>query len=436
MVALLGALAYLLVAERSRASSLARVLEGMSQENERLKVHLEARSRYAARELELVHRQLRRRAFDLHDLFTTSGEIRNFPSLEAFLGSFLLTLIGQMRCQGAALFLPPGPDGGPFALQYYKGIRLVARNAPGFARDSELHRRLTGNGHFVPLQDSRGDGAWARETAALRDLGFVAAAPLMGRDDLLGAVMLGEKLDGMPYRESDWELLAILLSQAAVTLENAHLFERLNRLYQGIVQALVAAIDARDPSTLGHTQRTAWIASRIAQRMGMEGEDLDLFQLGALLHDIGKIGLTESILRRSVLTPINAGQVRLIREHPVRGAEILGKIPYLHDAVDLARHHHERYDGTGYPDGLAGEEISLGSRILGVADAYEAMTAPRKYKKRRSPHEALQEIVKCAGTQFDPRVVDALVGIVEGEGGQELFVGAVAPGLTAVSSKR
>ncbi len=182
----------------------------------------------------------------------------------------------------------------------------------------------------------------------------------------------------------------------------------LRRMFTQTIRALASAIDARDPSTKRHSEHVSGIAVEIGQEMGVSEADLEILEWGGLFHDIGKIGISDAVL----LKPGRLDREERIEmnRHPVKGAEILANADRLRQVVPLVRYHHEWYNGSGYPDRLIGEEIPLLARILAVADAFEAMTAVRPYQTRpKSLEQAIEELRRCAGTQFDPRVVDAFV---------------------------
>lgn len=188
------------------------------------------------------------------------------------------------------------------------------------------------------------------------------------------------------------------------------------------IAALGAALEARDRHAYGHAARDARFAVALAERVGLSGAQTRHVQVAALLHDIGKIGVSDRILnKRGRLT---ARETREFGNHPVLGADIVAKIGHLQQIVPLVRHHHERFDGSGYPDGLAGEEIPLEARILAVADAFGAMTDDRAHRPALSLEAALAELKRGAGTQFDPQVVAAFLGLMEDEEGRQLLADA------------
>jgi len=178
-----------------------------------------------------------------------------------------------------------------------------------------------------------------------------------------------------------------------------------NATYLGAIQALAAALDARDPYTAGHSERVSTLSVLIAQRLGLSDAEVDVIRLGALLHDVGKIGVPDEILRKP--GPLSPAEFEQIKRHPTLGARILRQVPFLAAHLPIVELHHERPDGKGYPFGLRGDEIPTDARIVHVADAFDAMTSARAYRRRRDPADAMRELWQCAGSQFDAEVVQA-----------------------------
>jgi putative nucleotidyltransferase with HDIG domain len=182
--------------------------------------------------------------------------------------------------------------------------------------------------------------------------------------------------------------------------------------YTGAIRALAAALDARDPYTAGHSERVSVLAVAIGRELGLPAEDLEVLRLGALLHDIGKIGVPDQVLRKP--GPLTPDEYDVIKEHPALGARILRSVPFLSRHLPIVELHHERPDGRGYPRGLRDEDIPLPARIVHVADAYDAMTSARAYRAALPPGVALREIWRCSGTEFHADVVAALAKALPG----------------------
>jgi len=220
---------------------------------------------------------------------------------------------------------------------------------------------------------------------------------------LVGGLALGTKAGGS-YRSGDLKIISTLAAYAALLLDSERLYADLESLFFNTVSSMVEAIDAKDPSTRGHSERVRRYSLLIAEELGLDGQGLKRLELAALLHDVGKIGLPDVILRnRGDLRP---EQWELVKQHPQMGVAILSPVTQLKDILPAIGEHHERYDGQGYPEGKRGEEISLFARIIAVADAFDAMTMERTYRPTFTRDRALQEVRENAGTQFDPQLAE------------------------------
>lgn len=213
-------------------------------------------------------------------------------------------------------------------------------------------------------------------------------------------------LDDRPIDESDIERMQYVASLIATQGHNARIHTELKELLFGVVRALTAAIDAKDPYTSGHSERVARIAVRLAQELGMPPQKRGDLYLAGLLHDVGKIGIDDDVLKKAgKLTP---EEYQRVQKHPQIGVTILRDLRKLRHILPVVLHHHERLDGQGYPDRLEGETIPKEARILAVADAFDAMSSNRPYRKRLSPLQIDEIFHKGRGVQWDPEVVDAL----------------------------
>lgn len=240
----------------------------------------------------------------------------------------------------------------------------------------------------------------------------ILCAPLVLHRKTVGVIEVLNKLDQSDFDEQDLEALVSVAATAAMAIENLRAHQMLLSTYKSTIKALAATIDARDPYTCGHSQRVAQYAVLGANSLSLSPEELETIEYAGILHDIGKIAITDSTLNRPGF--LTAAEWRMIRRHPLAGANILKEIPFLEKASRLVLHHHERYDGNGYPHGLKGEDTPLGARLLAVADAYEAMTSGRPYRKRAlTSKEALDELERSMGAQFDPNLVKVFVAVMQ-----------------------
>ncbi|MFC1928499.1 CHASE2 domain-containing protein [Chloroflexota bacterium] len=204
---------------------------------------------------------------------------------------------------------------------------------------------------------------------------------------------------------------SVLTQNATTTIENAKLSRKVVDGYKSTIRALAASIDAKDPYTHGHSQRVTEYALLAAIRLSMSHQELEILEYAGILHDIGKIGIPDRILSKP--HPLTSEEWSIICLHPVIGANIMKDIPFLEEAREFVLHHHEKYDGTGYPDGLTGNDIPLGARLLSVADSFDSMTSDRAYRAAISESDAVNELRKCSGTQFCPIAVEAFVSVFD-----------------------
>jgi putative nucleotidyltransferase with HDIG domain len=237
--------------------------------------------------------------------------------------------------------------------------------------------------------------------------------PLISSEGTLGAITVGSRDSAQRFTSDDVRLLATIANHVTIAIGNIELFSSLQEAYLATVRALATAVDAKDPYTRGHSDRVAQFALVIADSMGLSVEQRIALEMAAYLHDIGKIGISEDILLKpGKLTDEEMAQMR---HHPLIGANILRPVAFPWPIAPIVRHHHEHYDGAGYPAGLKGEEIPLLARVLTVADAFEAMVADRPYRRGRSQQDAILELRRCSGSHFDPRAVEAFIRVLEHE---------------------
>src|SRR6266699_119184 len=185
---------------------------------------------------------------------------------------------------------------------------------------------------------------------------------------------------------------------------------KLERLSIATLEALVNALEAKDPYMRGHSARVADLSATVAHELGIPEEDVEHVRVAGRLHDIGKIGTRESVLnKQGTLTP---EEFEHVKQHVIIGSQILAPLTHLGDIIPAVRHHHERWDGTGYPDGLRGEEIPMGGRIIGAAEVFDALSTSRAYQEKMSPEKAVERAADLAGTVLDPKVYEALASVV------------------------
>jgi HD-GYP domain-containing protein (c-di-GMP phosphodiesterase class II)/HAMP domain-containing protein len=238
----------------------------------------------------------------------------------------------------------------------------------------------------------------------------IMCAPLLYKDTILGTISVHDKKTDEGFSSDDLMLLENLATQTAIALENDKLNDDVERGYVETISALALAVEAKDPYSRGHTKRVKEFATLIAKEFSLDKETLGTIQDAALLHDIGKIGIKDEILLKpDILTP---DERRQMQRHAIIGENILKPVRSLKEVAYLARHHQEQVNGKGYPDGLTGEEMTLPLKILIVADAYDAMTSDRPYRKGMAKDEAKKELKKFSGIYFDEKVVETFFKVI------------------------
>lgn len=261
----------------------------------------------------------------------------------------------------------------------------------------------------VVLEDVSSDPRFTRKIDEVTGLvtASLIAVPLKIEGRVIGVIEAVNKKEGKAFHQNDVQMLSRLGTSAAMAIQKAQLYTDLNELFLSMVKAVANAIEAKDPYTRGHSERIRDFSLALAKEMDMSEADKRELEIAALLHDVGKIGISESILhKREQLTHEEYAE---IKKHPVIGADMLSSIKQLNKIIPSIRHHQEWYDGNGYPMGLRGEEIPLFARVIAVADSFDAMTSDRPYRLAMSDEAALSGIQLASGIQFDTRCVNAFV---------------------------
>ncbi|MCI0364884.1 MAG: HD domain-containing protein [Phycisphaerales bacterium] len=236
----------------------------------------------------------------------------------------------------------------------------------------------------------------------------VLVQPVSSDTNVIGLLIAGDKRGPDTAASSvDMKLLAATATHMAIFLENAALYEDLNAMFLGTLEALTASIDAKDRYTCGHSRRVALLTAQLGQAIGLDEHTVGRVHIAGLVHDVGKIGVPEAVLLKP--GKLSPKEFAWIRKHPEIGYRILKDIPQLTDILPGVLHHHERWDGGGYPQGLAGEGIPLVARLIALADSFDAMSSTRTYRSALSRSQVLDEIDRCVGTQFDPVLAKAFV---------------------------
>jgi len=305
------------------------------------------------------------------------------------------------------------------SLMLVEGQELIIRAAVGLERQAmERWRGKVGigiagytaaSGETVIINHGEED---RRFLDHLRDdkIKSAVSLPLKVRRKIIGVLNLTNFMGRDRFLHSDVQFLSLLAGQAAVAIQNANLYNSLQTSYLHTIVGLANALEARDASLSGHSTKVLNHAVKIARKLGVAEQLISDIRNAAMLHDIGKIGIRDAILLKP--GKLDESEWRILKTHPEVGGNIVAPVKHLARCVPLILHHHERWDGNGYPSGLEGEDIPLGSRIISVADTYDAMTSIRPYRTALAHESAVMELEKVAGSQLDPTVVAAFLAIL------------------------
>jgi HD-GYP domain-containing protein (c-di-GMP phosphodiesterase class II) len=235
----------------------------------------------------------------------------------------------------------------------------------------------------------------------------IICVPVRVKEKIIGVLEAINKQGKGKFDKEDLSLLNSLADQVAIALDNSRLYQELEEMFFQTAESLADAIEKRDPYTGGHTQRVTLYSQAIAKRLQLKPLEKKWLKIASVLHDIGKIGIEDHILRKP--EPLSPEEFDIIKRHSDMGAEIIEHIRQLRESIPGVKYHHEQLDGKGYPDGLKGEEIPILAKIVAVADTYDAMTTDRPYRKAMEKEAAIEELKRCSGTQFDKGVVEAFI---------------------------
>ena len=237
--------------------------------------------------------------------------------------------------------------------------------------------------------------------------------PLLIGQEVFGVINLTDKCDWSDFTREDEQIMLTMVEKAGIKLENQALYEGIYSNLIDTLNALVTSIEAKDPYTHEHSQRVTEYAMNLARFMGLGTDEIEMLNFAGMLHDIGKIGVRDDLLTRN--GKLTEEEYDTIKLHPIVGERIVKPLGLVREEQAIIRHHHERYDGKGYPDGLVGEGIPLLARIVTVADSFDAMTTTRSYRRALPVESALDEMTRCSGTQFDPKIAEAMIaGVRQG----------------------
>jgi len=364
---------------------------------------------------QMVGDYLKIRQSQLGALMGVGRAINSSLGLKRVLEEVMDLLIELMRAERGFLMLRE--SNGELVVRIARGIAHVNLEEETLKVSRTIVGKVAETGEPILTTNAQDDPRFEGQMSiAAFQLRSILCAPLKIKNELIGVIYVDNRARSGIFQDHDLGLIRAFADQAAMAIDNAQLFDNLqesNRelqeAYQATLEGWVSALDMRDKETEGHTQRVTILTERLARKMGVEGDALLHITRGALLHDIGKMAIPDGILLKP--DKLTDAERTIVNMHPIYAYDMLKRIDFLLPAIDIPYCHHEKWDGTGYPRGLKGEEIPFAARLFPVIDVYDALVSDRPYRKGIPIDEVKEMIKKDSGTHFDPQVVEAFLAM-------------------------
>ncbi len=346
----------------------------------------------------------------LKSLYLADGVLREIEDINSLLENFTNLVMSILPASRAYIFLL-NSDSGLLMLHVRRTPTALEKNTEIVVSQTILDKTIKKCESILTksvLISEVSQGSFKKESSSPVSS---IASPLISRGKVLGLVYLDTLNTATTLTPSNLILLSALATKAATAVDNAKLYEDLRNLFYNTVETLIRTMQAKDKYTSGHSTRVSRFSLLIAEKLGLNSKEKHELYLASVLHDIGKIGLPDKLLLRP--GKLTEEEMEKVKEHPALGVSMIRSLGEMHPIVPLILHHHEAYDGSGYPDGMKGEQIPLMCRIVAAADTYDAITSDRPYRKGRSHEEAIAELRRVAGIKLDPRVVEAFLDVLK-----------------------
>lgn len=374
-----------------------------------------------------LSKQVRHRQRQLDALMGVGEIINSARGSDIVLNNVMDTVISLMQAERGLIMLRN--KDGEFRTKAARGMDQVNLEGEEFTISQTIVNRVAESGDGILTTNAQEDPRFEMQLSVVEhNLRSIICVPLKMKDEIIGVIFVDSRMRAGLFGKNDLELLSAFANQAAVAIDNARLIEDLEKAnrelrtayddleqantelkvaYDETVRGWALALELRDQETEGHTQRVTDLTLRLARNLGVPEDELEHIQRGALLHDIGKMAIPDVVL----LKPggFNLTERKFMELHPEIAKDMLEKIEFLHPAIDIPYYHHEKWDGSGYPRNLRGENIPFAARIFAVADVWDALTSDRPYRKPLMPEEVRKIIRENSGSHFDPKVVDAFL---------------------------
>ena len=355
-----------------------------------------------------VLEQFHTRQRQLEALMGVGHLINSSQGLRAVLDKVMDEVVALMQAERGFIMLQDEDD--EFPIEAARGMDQMNLENEDFAVSRTIVRRVAETSEPVLTTNAQEDPRFEKQDSVVaHNLRSILCVPMKLKEEFIGVVFVDSRVRTSLFDEKDLEILAVFADQAAVAINNARLFENLEQANKNLMEAYdetlngwALALEYRDQDTEGHTQRVTSLTLKLAQKMGIDGEELEHIKRGSLLHDIGKISIPDSVLLKR--GDLSLPERKFMEMHPIFAKELLEKIEFLRPAMDIPYCHHEKWDGSGYPQNLKGKDIPFAARIFAVVDVWDALTSERPYRSPVEPDEVRRIIREKSGTHFDLRL--------------------------------
>jgi len=351
----------------------------------------------------------------LNALVEVGQAINSTQGLEAVLDEVMDSVIALTRAERSFVMLRD--EVGEFSIEAARGMDQVNLNGDDFSVSKTIVKRVAETGEPVLTTNAQEDPRFESQASIVEhNLRSIVCVPLELKKEIIGVIFVDSRLQVGLFRSADLEILLAFADQAAVAIDNARLYDKLKKAnrelreaYDKTLEGWALALELRDRETEGHTQRVTDLTLFLANKFGINGNEVEHIKRGALLHDIGKMAIPDSVLLKP--GELTLAERKFMELHPEFAKDMLENIDFLLPAMDIPYCHHEKWDGSGYPRNLKGEEIPFSARIFAVVDVWDALTSERPYRSPVAPEEVRRIIREKSGSHFDPKVVDAFLEI-------------------------
>ncbi len=409
-------------------------LFSMEKENKTLKAHL-SRAQTESKNLkqrliilqqgsENLSKNVKRREIEIQNILTLSEQMNIGKDSKDVLRSFLLTALGQMGSSHAFIMTRERKDQNYWNIIVEKGLRSMHAEDLRMYLDGNFISLLRSVREPIYIKEIPKDNLFSDELSFLNNFSGDVVCPIFIQTRLIGMVAFGPKISGREFSKEDFNLIAIVANQSAFVLDQVQKADDYRDQFSRTVRAMLYALEAKYMFTRGHLLRTTNYVTMTARRLGFSKNDVQQMGMGSILHDIGKTAIRDKYLLYDGSLSNTDKDLKVkerILTHAVEGGKILKAAGFSGTLVDMALHHHEYFNGQGFPDRLAGDEIPIQTRILAACNAYDAMTSDRPYRKALSRQVAMNVMEQQAGQQFDPEVVKAFLDVLKSSDTQPMY---------------